>query len=515
MTERELADQFFRTGKFPESELVIGLVGPVGTDMGRVVEDVAEVLKRYGYETVQVRVSKVIENAFAVEPYDSNDEYQRISKLMDAGDKAREQGEMILALGVAAFIYGNRCETDETPWKPRKAYVVNSLKHPEEVKALRHIYGEGFVLVGVHSDPDFRQKYLEDVKRMTTTKAEQLMTRDAREEGRSSGQRTRDTFHLSDFFLYVDDSESRRRNGVDRILKLLFGDPYQTPTFDEFCMFMAFSAALRSADLSRQVGAVIGKDEEIIAMGANDCPRSGGGLYWPKVKEKDGGVADCQGGRDHMLGYDSNDQEKERIVNDIVQAIRDTDNPHVNLNEIRDILHDSPLDNITEYGRVVHAEMEALMFCARNNVSCRGTTLYCTTFPCHNCAKHIIAAGIARVVYVEPYPKSKALEFHPDSAFLGFKRAEPKSKMVAFEPFVGVGSRRFFDLFSMNQGRGYPLQRKDKATGKVLPICNRNAILRTAMLPWSYLQREELAAYQFGKQGRPSSDAKTETTEEI
>ncbi|MDN3612645.1 hypothetical protein QWZ16_23945 [Vibrio ostreicida] len=26
-------------------------------------------------------------------------------------------------------------------------------------------------------------------------------------------------------------------------------------------------------------------------------------------------------------------------------------------------------------------------------------------FPCHNCAKHIVASGIKRVVYVEPYPK--------------------------------------------------------------------------------------------------------------
>ena len=59
--------------------------------------------------------------------------------------------------------------------------------------------------------------------------------------------------------------------------------------------------------------------------------------------------------------------------------------------------------------------MEELLFCARNTVDTRRATLYTTTFPCHNCAKHIIAAGIARVVYVEPYPKSKAMEFHGDA----------------------------------------------------------------------------------------------------
>ena len=44
--------------------------------------------------------------------------------------------------------------------------------------------------------------------------------------------------------------------------------PYVTPLFDEFAMFMAFAAALRSADLSRQVGAVVGKSNEIISTGA-------------------------------------------------------------------------------------------------------------------------------------------------------------------------------------------------------------------------------------------------------
>ncbi|MCB2462707.1 hypothetical protein KQ705_15750, partial [Listeria monocytogenes] len=78
---------------------------------------------------------------------------------------------------------------------------------------------------------------------------------------------------------------------------------------------------------------------------------------------------------------------------------------------------------------------------------------YCTTFPCHNCAKPILAAGITRVVYVEPYPKSRALEFHSESIHLKSQLDEKHDeKLVAFEPFIGVGPRRFLDLFSMNLG---------------------------------------------------------------
>jgi len=80
---------------------------------------------------------------------------------------------------------------------------------------------------------------------------------------------------------------------------VLFGHPYETPTFDEYAMFIAFSAALRSADLSRQVGAVIARNNEIIGTGANDCPKYGGGLYWPEYDPNTHLIQDTSDGRDY------------------------------------------------------------------------------------------------------------------------------------------------------------------------------------------------------------------------
>jgi len=153
--------------------------------------------------------------------------------------------------------------------------------------------------------------------------------------------------------------------------------------------------------------------------------------------------------------------------------------------------------DLTEYGRVVHAEMEALLSCSRGGFSTAGTTLYCTTFPCHNCAKHIIAAGVLRVVYVEPYPKSKALQFHDDS--IARDGGVSQDGMVRFEPFVGIGPRRFFDLFSMRLGASYSLIRKEDATGKPKPWSIERAQLRIQMRPASYLELEEEAVKAFGK----------------
>jgi deoxycytidylate deaminase len=153
---------------------------------------------------------------------------------------------------------------------------------------------------------------------------------------------------------------------------------------------------------------------------------------------------------------------------------------------VREILATSKLKNITEYGRVVHAEMEALLSCARGNVGTKGAHLYCTTFPCHNCAKHIIAAGITKVVYVEPYPKSKAFDFHDDSITLTPGEGGEK---VVFEPFVGVGPRSFFNLFSVNLGAGYEIKRKND-DGTIVEWEEESATLRMQMLPISYIERE-------------------------
>ena len=55
----------------------------------------------------------------------------------------------------------------------------------------------------------------------------------------------------------------------------------------------------------------------------------------------------------------------------------------------------------------IHAEMNALMFAAKNGLPVDGCTLYCTHEPCDQCLKNIIQSGIKRIVYVIPYKKER------------------------------------------------------------------------------------------------------------
>lgn len=53
--------------------------------------------------------------------------------------------------------------------------------------------------------------------------------------------------------------------------------------------------------------------------------------------------------------------------------------------------------------RTVHAEANALLQCAKFGVATNDTDLYVTHFPCLQCCKQIIQAGIKRVYYEEDY----------------------------------------------------------------------------------------------------------------
>lgn len=486
-------ETMYLEGSYTEAELVIGLVNAVGTESRRVVDSLKNRLTHsFNYNVEEIRVSDLLDSANI-----GDGEYNRIKGLMKKGDELRKKTEdnSILAAGAIQKIQELRDSS-----KPNTAFIINSLKHPDEVALLRQVYSYGFFLVGVHSDVKRRTDYLTCEKGLTQKNASELIQIDE-DEAISYGQRTRDTYHLSDFYINLGKNDDQVKNTLQRFLDLLFSHPYKSPTFDEFAMFMAFNSSIRSSDLSRQVGAVITQNKQIVATGANDIPRFGGGQYWAELDSGTGEVTDVQGGKDYTHEYDSNKAEQASIISNILSnAINEgliTEGDKSQEESLKKALKGSRISDLTEFGRVVHAEMDALLSCSREGIKTIDGTLYCTTFPCHNCAKHIISSGIKRVVYVEPYPKSKALEFHADSIILKtHPEADIPPNMVIFEPFTGIGARRFLDLFSMNLGAGKKLKRKDKE-GHILDWSMENASLRVPLIAKSYVEIEKAAIKKF------------------
>jgi deoxycytidylate deaminase len=480
-------------------ELVIGLVGAVGTDLGTVESVLRRKLVGIGYRVEAVRLIHLLKifKKWESIPEIPADTY--IRKSMDAGNKFRELTKRADALaGMGIFrIREIRQERggDEEAILSDTAYLIRSLKNPAEVETLRTVYGESFILIAAYSSHTARLSYL--TTRITDSHnsfsesqyrptAEKLIQRDQEELGNKLGQNVRDTFHRADVF--VDASNAIKiEQSIARFVRLFFGDPFITPTREEYCIFHAKAAALRSAEMGRQVGAVIATPEgEILSAGTNEVPKANGGFYW------EGDTPDL---RDFRLGFDSNDKHKKALLGDILKRLSDSHllqkdlaQPEINLmvddalaGKSSPLIKGAQLMNLIEFGRAVHAEMAALTNAAKLGIPVAGTTMYVTTFPCHMCARHIVAAGIKRVVYIEPYSKSLAQQLYPDS--ISVDSELNGSRKVMCEPFVGVGPSRYLALFKMID------ERKSK-NGIAKSFKGRNARPRCLSYPASYVIEE-------------------------
>lgn len=428
---------------------MLGLVAPLGTDKEPLLAALSDFCTAAQVTLHRHRLSSLIAAAVPEVSTEDASFAKRADTLMTAGNDLREVRLNSVALLAAQEISRARSEASGP-----LIHLVDSIKHPSEVEFLRDVYRRTFFLVSLHAPKESRLRHLVNAHGLKESEAQKFIERDAK-EGEAHQQRTKDCFELGDVFLSATACAAAERNPATRFLELAFGHPFHTPTRDEYGMFLAHSAGLRSASLGRQVGAALLTPEgDLIATGCNDVPKAHGGQYWPGEGDQ----------RDFVRLVDSNDAQKNKIIERVVEALAPSVPTDERVAHGREKLRETGILDLTEYGRDVHAEMEAIMSAARMGKSTVAATLYTTTFPCHNCAKHIISSGINRVIFIEPYPKSKADQLHYDAIAI-----EPngQTEHIPFESFIGVGPRRFFDLFSMHLSSGRSIARKDN-TGRAL-----------------------------------------------
>ena len=364
---------------YPDSEVVFGFTYAVGTDYRPVLSFLEDQIRlgRYRPQLIQLSASfpDTCQALGLNIAFSGETELSRIDSHIRAGNAIRSatQRNDICALLASSKIYSTRQQTipNEPEANRRAAYLIISLKRPEEIETLRRIYGVGFYLISIFADESERFRFLTKRKGLSDSEATDLIARDQKEEG-DSGQRTRDTFQMADVFVSVKDKQYE--SGLLRFLSLVFGDPFTTPSRDEHAMFLAYAASLRSGDLARQVGAALTSSQgEIVALGCNDVPAPGGGLYW-----SDDGKLDR---RDYVKGLDSNDEVKDQIAKDVFENIRPYLDPR-SAADVESVVLDvikqkSKIGQIAEFGRAVHAEMDALMAAGRTGTSLsRLGTLY-------------------------------------------------------------------------------------------------------------------------------------------
>lgn len=480
-------------------ELIIALCGPIGSP----IHDVAEILsnmleEKFGYEKCDViRLSLFIDehsSKSGIEiPIPDQPRFKKIEAQINVGNGLRSRyGSSILAKLAINKIRFNREEykisMEHTQYAPRRiCHILDSIKNQEELDLLRTVYREMLYVIGVFSPLSQRENHLKDMG-LETHEVFKLIDRDSGEES-ESGQTVRDTFPQCDFFLRVDaGTDTQLETRIDRFLHLILGTKVITPTSNESAMYAAASAAGNSACLSRQVGAAVTSENgELVSTGWNDVPKKGGGLYKydssEPTGENDKRCWNWKGGKCF------NDEEKGVITDDLINIIKkyiqtklekleEEIKPSQKIEEevklfkkiVEEIKSSKELEkevksswklkNLIEFSRSVHAEMHAILNAGRlHGDKIVNGKIFVTTYPCHSCARHIVAAGISEVYYIEPYRKSLAVKLHSDAV----SENESDKERVRILLFDGVAPSRYLDLFKVprdsRKGKGGKLKK--------------------------------------------------------
>ena len=148
------------------------------------------------------------------------------------------------------------------------------------------------------------------------------------------------------------------------------------PSFDEVFMRMALLIKERTTCIVRKTGAVLVRDNKVLAVGYNGSPA----------------------GTEHCTDHGSCKRREAGLKS----------------GEYKD-----------ELCRAVHAEENVLLQAAKFGVSTDGATIYSVYFPCTMCTKSIINAGIKEVVFAEDYPNELAKQL--------FKEAGVKVRQLKIE----------------------------------------------------------------------------------
>lgn len=462
------------------NELFFAVVGHVGSGNSTIISTLQNQLDTLGYE-VHVLKAKDEILLWADEQGKSpaqtkNNSLSSVETLQALGDEMRSGDHAAIAVRLIQKVRTIRAERtglrleDPVPVVPdgkRRAYLFDSVRHPAEVELLRRVYENAFTLLGVVCIEDVRfQRIVKKYDDAGQANAQAFMKRDAKTSTKEgNGQRVADAFHLADYF--IDNSSARyndveRRNPnpdwdipeqLSRLLKIITHAEIVRPTLAETSMHAAYGAQSRSACLSRQVGAcLVDARGNIVSTGTNEVPRAGGGVYMQGFSDLEHSTSDGRCAYSGGEKYCANTKEQNAIIDELIKDI-DELKDSTNRFDLPERLRNTRIGGLLEFSRAVHAEMEALMAAARTGVSTVGTRMFVTTFPCHYCARHLISAGIDEVQYIEPYPKSQALNLHRDAITCDPIRWEPPSRdrsgksKVLFKPFTGVSPRMYIRAF--------------------------------------------------------------------
>lgn len=402
-----------------KAPLVVGLTGPIGSG----VTTVTQILEEKGF--FRVSMSAAIKDQLlgregkpAGTAADTIPNWRQ--KLQDIGDEGRQQC-------ATHWLDKGLVDLPET-----KNAVIDGIRNGIEVEALRNRF-TNFYLLAVVAQKAVRWERIKKLYNNELTRFERDDERDSEDkDDHPHGQQVGRCVNEADYVFINDDNrlgsqEVRNTKLAEELwtdVELMLGLKPRDPHEHESYMAQAYALSHRSLCLKRYVGAVIVDQRGIpLASGFNENPVA----MQPCVKE----FGCCY--KDDLMHKELEERpflhcpecghKNENLKKPWLCA-----NPNCRADLKKKLYPSRNIEKCT----ALHAEERAILGLLGRPAS--NATMYVTTFPCFQCARQIVEAGIKKVIYIEAYPIKEAADF------LARNHVEVK-------PFSGFKARAFSRVF--------------------------------------------------------------------
>lgn len=410
------------------NSVIIALTGSFGSGCTKIAE-ILEEKHNYHYEKISDFLRKEVKQRkinIGKLPLS-----KRRGKLQDMGNELRKEKD-------CGYLIKQTMKRVRRK-KIEKPIVIDSIKNPREVIELRR-YPNAYLLA-VNTSFNTRWDRVKDKKYKGDYN--QFVEDDERDknEGLEWGQNVEKCVDLADIYITNDKNRDSKSDWEEFEKKLynyinLIEEPgSRNPTIPELLMNNAYYTSLSSDCLKRQVGAIItipGYERKYREVKASEVKEYVIASGYNAVPEK-------QQCCEVKFGECYRDKKRKEFL----KKMKYCPNCKAKLDSFPYKCPVCGTDFIKEYRgktlglcRALHAEESAILQTSRlGGISLMGASLYTTTFPCLLCAKKIIAVGIKRVVWLEPYPDKEA-------------RGMLEKAGIELVEFEGIKARAFYELFS-------------------------------------------------------------------
>ena len=287
--------------------------------------------------------------------------------------------------------------------------VIDAIRNPFEALFFRERYS-AFYMISINVDNKDRINRLKAMYNLNDTEVEEIdkeWNKKLRDEEIFFAQDIQKCVQLSDIHINnphvsMDDLTTMKRQLIWYV-SLVMQPGLVTPTSEERCMQIAYSAKLNSGCISRQVGAAITDENfSVKAVGWNNSAEG-----QPPCLLRNAYDLLNNEDRDAYSNYEKNSKEFRNKIKEIYYQYEHKDEFNgKNMSFcFKDIKNSIDGEKNQVHTRSLHAEENAFLQIVKyGGAGIKGGYLFTTASPCELCSKKAYQLGIKKIFYIDPYP---------------------------------------------------------------------------------------------------------------